>query len=182
MSAAALHLTGLRAEARDAPPALQKDLALIQDTISRTLQESRQAVWNLRERGAGRPGDLAASLERLARRLCAAHQVACDFVLEGTPALLSHTVEDELHKIGQEAISNALAHAGAKTVGVRLCYHAREVTLTISDDGAGFDPAGPAPEGHFGVQGMRERAARIDATLDIRSGAGTVVEVKVARP
>jgi signal transduction histidine kinase len=182
MSAAALHLTGLRAEAHDAPAPLQKDLALIQDTISRTLQESRQAVWGLREGGTGRPGDFATSLERLARRLCGARQVTCDFVLEGTPAILSHTVEDELHKIGQEAMANALAHGAPKTVTVRLCYHARAVTLTISDDGAGFDPSGPAPEGHFGVQGMRERAARIGATLDLRSGAGTTVEVKVARP
>jgi signal transduction histidine kinase len=54
--------------------------------------------------------------------------------------------------------------------------------LKISDDGAGFDPASPAPDGHFGLAGMRERAARIGAKLDLRSGPGTVVEVRVERP
>src|SRR5206468_13027174 len=78
VSAAALQLSGMRAEARDAPAAWQKDLALVHDTISRCLRESRQAVWGLRERSAGRPGDLAASLERLSRRLCGAQEVSCD--------------------------------------------------------------------------------------------------------
>jgi signal transduction histidine kinase len=183
MSAASLHLTGMRAEARAAPEALQKDLALIQDTISRTLQESRNAVWGLRERGLGRPGDFGFSLERLAKRLCAEQKVTCEFALEGTPGILSHSVEDELHRIGQEAIANALKHARPGVVRVRLCYHAEDVTLTIADDGAGFDPTTSAPEGHFGLAGMRERAARIGATLEIRAGEprGTVVEVKVGR-
>jgi signal transduction histidine kinase len=181
MSAAALHLTGMRAESRDAPEALQKDLALIQDTISRCLQESRQAVWDLRERGGARAGDFTSSLERLARRLCGAQGVSCEFQLEGSVAPLSHSVEDELHRIGQEAITNALKHAGATVIRVRLWYDAGTVTLTISDDGRGFDPAASPPEGHFGLQGMRERAARIGASLELRGEGGTVVEVKVPR-
>jgi signal transduction histidine kinase/ligand-binding sensor domain-containing protein len=181
MSAAALQLGGLRADARELPEPLQKDLAQMQDTLSRCLQETRQAVWDLREGGAGRPGDLGATLERMARRLCGAREVACDFRVEGTPATLPHAAEDELFRIGQEAVTNALRHAQARTITVRLCYDDRAVTLTISDDGTGFDPAAPAPEGHFGLAGMRERAARIGATLEVKSGPGTVVAVRVER-
>jgi signal transduction histidine kinase len=53
--------------------------------------------------------------------------------------------------------------------------------LTIADDGQGFDPANSPPPDHFGLVGLRERAAAIDATLDIRStpGGGTTVAVEV---
>jgi signal transduction histidine kinase len=121
----------------------------------------------------------------MAQRLCAARSVACEVQIEGEPAALPHAVEDELFRIGQEAVTNALRHAGATAIRLRLCYHAREVSLTISDDGSGFDPAAAdgTTEGHFGLAGMRERAARIGAALEVRSdaGRGTAVEVKVAR-
>jgi signal transduction histidine kinase/ligand-binding sensor domain-containing protein len=181
LSATALQLSGMRAEGRDLPESTQKDLALMQETISRCLQETRQAVWGLRERGSGGPEELSASLERMVQRLCGPRGVAGRFRRQGTPARLAHPVEDELFRIAQEAVSNALQHARARTVEVLLCYDAGTVTLTISDDGAGFDPGAPAPQGHFGLTGMRERATRIGARLDIASGSGTTVTVRVDR-
>ena len=138
-------------------------------------------VWDLRDRGAG-GGDLAAALERFARRSAQGSAVACTVAVEGAPAHLPHAVEDQLFRIGQEALMNALKHAQAEKIEVRLHYDGARVTLTISDDGRGFDPAAPPGDGHFGLVGMRERAAAIAATLDLRStpGAGTTVAVEVA--
>jgi signal transduction histidine kinase len=181
LSATALQLGGMRAEGKDLPEALQKDLAVMQETISRCLQETRQAVWGLRERGSGQPGELAASLERMVQRLCGAGGVKGDFRSEGAPLVLPHPAEDELFRIAQEAVTNAVKHAGARAVAVNLCYDARSVTLTISDDGAGFDANAPAPEGHFGLRGMKERAARIGAHLEVQTAPGTTITVRVER-
>jgi signal transduction histidine kinase len=181
LTATALQLSGMRAEGRDLPESTQKDLALLQETIGRCLQETRQAVWGLRERGGGGPEDLGASLERMLQRLCAPRGVKGTFRREGTAAPLAHPVEDELFRIAQEAVSNALQHAGARSIEVRLCYDGRTVTLSISDDGGGFDPAAPAPHGHFGLTGMRERATRAGAKLEVTSGPGTTITVRIER-
>jgi signal transduction histidine kinase len=179
MTAAALQVGAMRAEAGDAPQAWQNDLASVQDLITRCLRESREAVWGLRDRNA--TGDLGASLERMARRLCGAQAISCTFHTQGTPVRLGPAVEDELHRIAGEAIANALRHAGARSIEGRLCYDGQSVTLTISDDGTGFDASASPPAGHFGLAGMRERAARIGAKLEIRSGPGTTIEVRVER-
>ncbi len=74
---------------------------------------------------------------------------------------------------------NAVKHSGARSLIVALERTANRVQLLVKDDGAGFDSGmSPAP-GHFGVVGMRERAAHIGATLSLESapGAGTAVQV-----
>jgi signal transduction histidine kinase len=96
-------------------------------------------------------------------------------------------VEDELYRIGQEAITNAFKHSAATKIEARLCYRASTVVLTISDDGRGFDPESQGDAGaaeHFGLLGMRERAARIGGALTIRRAleTGTVIEVVVTHP
>jgi signal transduction histidine kinase len=93
-------------------------------------------------------------------------------------------VQDELYRIGQEALTNALRHAEADRIELRLSYEAALVRLVVTDDGRGFDPAdlaAVADGAHFGLKGLRERAASIGATLDVRSktGAGTVIEAVV---
>ena len=139
-------------------------------------------VWDLRDRGAD-GGDLGAALTRFARRATQGTEIICQVAVEGAPAALPHAVEDQLFRIGQEALTNAVKHAKANKIDVSLHYDPTNVTLTISDDGAGFDPA-ISPDGdHFGIVGLRERAADIRATLDIRSapGQGTTVTVAVHR-
>ena len=85
--------------------------------------------------------------------------------------------------MAQEAVANALRHARAKHIRVDLRYDASTLRLRVSDDGAGFAGASRdlSANGHFGVQGMRERAARINGRLRIESGPGkgTTVELEV---
>jgi signal transduction histidine kinase len=91
-------------------------------------------------------------------------------------------IETELDRIAQEALNNALKHARAKRIVVRLRQEDGRVRLEIEDDGAGFDPAWARAGGGFGLTGMAERAARVGGRLAVESrpGAGTRVRVEVA--
>lgn len=101
---------------------------------------------------------------------------------EGDPAPLSFNLVNNLFRITQEALANAVQHAGAKRIVVRLNYRKHSLTLEVEDDGGGFIPVeAPGPEqGHFGLTGIRERCALIGAKLEIHSGEdGTQLAVKV---
>jgi signal transduction histidine kinase len=92
-------------------------------------------------------------------------------------------VRDEVYRIGYEAIRNACTHSRGDRLEVALTY-ARDLILRVSDNGAGIDPevARGGREGHFGLQGMRERAGRIGATLSVESSAGAGTEIKLLVP
>ena len=96
---------------------------------------------------------------------------------------LAPEVEEGLYRIAQEALNNALRHAHARSVAVRLHYNNRTVTLEIIDDGIGFDPTEARSRGGFGLRGMEERAARLGAALTMISspGKGTRITVEVSR-
>ena len=95
---------------------------------------------------------------------------------------VSPATEGELLRIGQEAITNAARHAGAARIDVELRQERGAVRLRVVDDGQGFDVDAmlSETEGHYGLTGMQERAARIGGRLTISSsGSGTVVEARV---
>jgi signal transduction histidine kinase len=95
---------------------------------------------------------------------------------------LNKATEDELLRIGQEALTNAMRHARAHKIAIDLTFDRRRIVLSITDDGCGFtEPANSTgPNGHFGLKGMKERAAQIRGQIVIRSssGKGTVVRVE----
>jgi signal transduction histidine kinase len=80
------------------------------------------------------------------------------------------------YRVTQEAFSNIVKHARASAVSARIEAVVDGVTLTVVDDGRGFDPAA-APEGHMGLHIMAERLAGVGAELSLRSapGEGTTV-------
>jgi signal transduction histidine kinase len=90
-------------------------------------------------------------------------------------------VEYNLLRIAQEAVLNAVKHSGARTLRVTLNSTERQLHLSVKDDGTGFDNGGTVPEGHYGLIGMRERAAQIGADFRIVSapGEGTTVSVQM---
>jgi signal transduction histidine kinase len=85
------------------------------------------------------------------------------------------------HRIVLEAVTNALRHSGAAHIRVSLAAAAGRARITVADDGRGFSTTAPAPEGHFGLQGMRERAQQLGAALAVQSapGEGTSVELSL---
>jgi len=103
--------------------------------------------------------------------------------VSGNGYKLSEDVEQHLLRIAQEAVTNALKHAGARMIRVELAVEDRKLRLRVKDDGRGFEPsrAFSVIGGHFGILGMRERAERLGGELDLSSqlGLGTQVEVTV---
>jgi signal transduction histidine kinase len=106
--------------------------------------------------------------------------------VEGPESRLPEEMEQHLLRIAQEAVTNALKHASAHKIWVRLHREARKLRLRVVDDGRGFDEknAFSARGGHFGLIGMRERAERMGGELRLAShpGEGTELEVTVPLP
>jgi signal transduction histidine kinase len=92
-------------------------------------------------------------------------------------------VRDEIYRIGYEAIRNACTHSCASQLEVELRY-ASELTLRVTDNGTGIDPAfaDRGKDGHFGLQGMRERAARIGGKLTLGSSSSSGTEIRLTVP
>jgi signal transduction histidine kinase len=120
---------------------------------------------------------LAESLRRYAVLAGRAHGVPVTFTAACLPPLRQNA-EAALYRVAQEALHNALRHAGASCVTVALSRTPRLVVLEVSDDGRGFAP--DAPSGGLGLDSMRERAAAAGGRLAIRSGSkGTTVRMTV---
>ncbi|MGI5500311.1 sensor histidine kinase [Lentzea sp. CA-135723] len=126
---------------------------------------------------------LAGALERL----CSATQVTTRFHLVGAPLPLPIAHEVALLRIAQAALANTVRHSAATTADVTLTQAGDEITLEISDDGAGFDPDAVAPgAGGFGLTGMRTRVRALGGSFTVRSapGEGTtlIARLPVGRP
>jgi signal transduction histidine kinase/ligand-binding sensor domain-containing protein len=112
---------------------------------------------------------------------------SCDFkvVVNGTIRPLHPVVFEELFKIGKEALANAFRHSDAHSIEAELNYEQSELRIRIRDDGTGIDSAilrQGHREGHFGLPGMRERAQKAGAHLDVWSGTGAGTEVELRIP
>ena len=159
--------------------AAAKQLENTKEYVRSSLAEARSSIWNLRSPGAESetyPARLAAAVKL--HQLTGSPAASLRFDVRGTFRPIEPRVEDEFLKIAQEAIANALRHAAAPTIAVVLSYDTNWLKLTVTDDGKGFDPAA-VPSGHYGVQGMRERASAVDALLKVESrpDTGTTVEL-----
>ena len=120
---------------------------------------------------------LACSLRSYVELAGRAHGVPVAFSAADLP-VLGPPVEAALYRVAQEALHNALRHAGASRIRVALDRTARRVVLEVADDGHGFVPE--MPSSGLGLASMRERAAAAGGVLTIRSGrSGTVVRMKV---
>ncbi|MGJ3240111.1 MAG: sensor histidine kinase [Anaerolineae bacterium] len=96
---------------------------------------------------------------------------------------LSTETELSLYRVVEEALNNIVQHAQATDVWLRLDVTGQAITLSIRDNGIGFDSDAPSPEGHFGLVGMFERAALCDGEIAIVSDphAGTKITLKIRR-
>ena len=109
--------------------------------------------------------------------------MAVTFSVVGDAKQMHPIVRDEIYRVGYEAIRNACMHSGASQLKVELRY-ARDLILLVSDNGTGVDPdiADRGKDGHFGLQGMRERAARIGGNLTLGSSSNSGTEIKFTVP
>lgn len=109
--------------------------------------------------------------------------MAVEYLVEGDERLLRPEIAEDLSELGQEALRNALKHAGNVAISVRLIYSSAAVKLSVRDAGGGITDAAlqDGLPGHYGLAGMRERAARMSARFSVRGtpGGGTTVFVSV---
>jgi signal transduction histidine kinase len=144
--------------------------------VTRTLEEARDAVWDLRHPQATESA--VAVLFDLAKALAAEHRMEIHTRREGSGSV-DRDLERTILFVGREALGNAITHARASRIGIRVSYTFFDVSLEVTDDGLGFE-AGKEAGGetkHFGLIGMRERveAAGGSFQIDSRPGAGTTV-------
>jgi signal transduction histidine kinase len=156
------------------------------DRADQAIAEGRDAIQNLRSSTAEN-NELAQAMTTLAEEINGGDPEQSSEMfrmsVEGSPRDLDPIVRDDIHRIAREALRNAFRHAQADHIEAEVTYGAHELRLRIRDDGKGIDPQ-HLSEGrakHWGLAGMRERAAHIGAQLNLWSevGAGTEVELRV---
>ena len=147
----------------------------------RSLFEARRSVWDLRSHLLEN-SNLVTALSEVTKLMAASGHLKMDVQTSGTPRKLPALVENHLLRIAQEALANALKHARASEIGVRLNYEPGAVRLRICDDGTGFDTSCHATVsgGHFGLLDMSERAGKIGGAFSIVSAPGQGTEIVVA--
>jgi signal transduction histidine kinase/ligand-binding sensor domain-containing protein len=152
------------------------------DLMSRVIEEGRNAVRGLRSSG-GKVRDLEDAFSGIQSELATGQSTAYRVIVEGKPRHLNPSVRDDVYRIGREGLVNAFRHSGAATVEIEIEYAPGELRLFVRDDGRGIDAqiARTGTDGHWGIAGMKERAAKIGGHLTIRSraAAGTEVELRV---
>jgi signal transduction histidine kinase len=148
------------------------------------LTEMRSLIFELRPESLEREG-IVTALNRQARALRARHSLRVEVTTCPEPDA-SLDVKEAIYRIAQEALHNVVKHARASSVTLQLASDEAGLTLTIHDDGIGFDTGGSFP-GHLGLRSMRERATRLGGTIEISSTSsrGTklvaVIPVSVTR-
>jgi ligand-binding sensor domain-containing protein/signal transduction histidine kinase len=150
--------------------------------IRATMDEARQAVWNLRGNEAA-PSSLAASLRQMGERVSREYGIAVECSVTGTPFSMGQQATHELMMVAREGLYNAVLHGHPEKLFTELRFSSKALEMLLSDDGAGFDASAVSAEGHYGLQGLRERVHRFDGTVEIESspGQGTTVRVKIPR-
>ena len=142
------------------------------------LAEARQSIWALRSQDSGET-TLPVRLRRMAED-AGLSGLETQFKVFGAYRPIGQDTEQELLRIAQEAIQNVQRHAGAKCLTAQIEYLPGAVAMEIRDDGRGFNTTEVSElEGHYGLTGMRERAATFGGTLEVISGAGRGTTIRV---
>ena len=161
--------------------AAAKHLDLTRGYVREGLADARQSIWALRSQDS----DETTLPVKLRRKVEAEGEegLEASFSIFGAYRPLPAETEQEILRVAQEAIHNVKKHAEAKHLFVQLEYRRGEIALEVRDDGRGFAQNGAgSAAGHFGLTGMRERAAAIGGTLEVNSepGTGTTVRLRTA--
>ncbi len=161
-------------------PGSREQLVGIRRRVETFVREARQAIWDLRSSRL-ETIDLFSALEEFGRTAVADRPVRFTASLSGTPFALTPAMQNQLLRIGQEAITNAIRHARPDRIQLDLAFEKAAVVLRVTDDGSGFEIRGPDPGTHYGLTTMRERAEELGGRLriDTTTRQGTTVEARV---
>jgi ligand-binding sensor domain-containing protein/signal transduction histidine kinase len=151
----------------------------LRDTAQEALREMRLLIFELHRPELGK-GGLAGALQARLDAVETRGGMHSELQVEGNEKL-PRSIQEELYNIAHEALNNALKHAHANNVSIRLRFGEAETEMEICDDGVGFEAAVEQMSGGFGISGMKERAQKIVGVLQVVSspGKGTKVSVRV---
>jgi signal transduction histidine kinase len=172
----AVHLDTMRIS----PPAshndLIRELSVLYDETDLISSDIHQFSHELHPAILERLG-LASALRRYCAEFSAHRKIAVHMSTTGEEARLDPETALAFFRTGQECLTNAAKHGGATGCKVLLTYADNRITLTVGDNGSGFDPKSPQAQTGLGIQSMRERLRSIDGTLRIQSSVlrGTTV-------
>lgn len=168
----------------DDPARSARHLHLARQFLDRSREEVHRTVWDLRTQGLG-GRDILDVLRERAAAMVAGSSVVLSVEREGEPVAMPDLLAGNLLLLAQEAVTNALKHAAPGEISVRLRISSADtVILEVHDNGRGFDPATASgqQEGHFGLQGMHERAKRLGGTLEVESAPGQGTRIRMRMP
>ena len=172
----------LQLEAADAHLASgrhEKAQSIVEQTMLQarsTLSDARRAIDDLRQNNFG---DLGDSLRLEISRFETATGIPCNFQADLT-APLPDSVQEVVTRAVAESLTNIARHARASHASLNIAAHEKYLTLTIQDDGVGFDP-NKIPSDHYGLLGMRERIRLIGGDFSIESSLqkGTILNIEI---
>jgi signal transduction histidine kinase len=169
----------LELEELDSSGPVGEELSEIGQLTRGALAEMRALIFELQPGALAEEG-LVAALTKQAAALSAREGLAIEVEGPDTRLPLGPEVEAQLYRLGQEALANVVKHARAASALVRIAATEETVSVEVSDDGRGFDPAAVGPE-HFGLRSMRGRVADLGGRLEVAStpGRGTILRVQV---
>lgn len=178
-----LHLETVRAQLAQRADASAEELATILQHADGTLREAREMVWDIRSPALG--NRLIHAIEAESRKILNGDNVQLQLSVTGSERRLQPMTETTILRVAREAVTNALKHADPKSIAVTLAYDTHRVALIVVDDGRGIEPSRieqARSRGHWGLAGMRERAARADGTFDIQSAPDTGTSIAMTLP
>ena len=151
--------------------------------MSRGIEEGRSTIRGLRSSDSA-TRDLVIALSGIEQELSCRPDIDFRVNVAGQQQPLNPLIQQEIYRIGREALLNAFCHSRAKHVEFQLEYADRELQMRVRDDGIGIDPQvlRDGREGHWGLAGMRERAERIGGFLNISSTPTNGTEVRLSIP
>jgi PAS domain S-box-containing protein len=171
--------SSLATEAKRARSPLADDLAKLAEVARHTIETCRNIARGVSPLTESR-GSLIQSLRQITELAAAGGRANVTFeAIENAPLTLPNQSQEQLHRITQEAVNNALKHSGADNIEVMIQVDPALIRIEVVDDGRGLRESGETETG-LGIDGMRQRAATIGARLWLetrrRGGAGVVCE------
>ncbi len=162
------------------PTEVYQRLDELQDQLNMAAAELRRYIYDLKPARLSELG-LASAVQYWIRDVTSGTPVRGRFIIEGESPSLTAREEACLYRVAKEAVSNAVRHADAKNVDVRLVHGPGWVKMTVSDDGKGFDPEMQKDSGGMGLKSIQDRVRGEGGKLSIESldGRGTRITVQL---
>jgi signal transduction histidine kinase len=179
----ALQLDTLADESERHPGTLRESLGRIRRQVEHYIGEAQQSIWELRSPRL-ESSDLAGRLRERAGRILKDAGIGFEFSVIGEVRNLASHVDQQMLRIGIEAVVNAVRHAQARNVRVELMYEGDSVRLRVTDDGHGFNPEAvhSGGESHWGLSIMRERAEQVGGRFAVASAPDRGTSIEIVAP